>query len=539
MRRRARCGPGRGRHRAVLRPRHHRPGRAPGPRRADLAVTARGPVAVASGHPATTAAAVEVLAAGGNAIDACVAAGFAAAVAEPTLTSLGGGGFLLARTAAGEEVLFDFFVDTPGLGAAPAAAPLDFEEVVVRFSGADQAFHVGLGLGGRARAASPAGSTPTGRLGRLDLDEVIAPARRLADARRGGERPAGLPPAHPRADPHPHPEAAASIVAPGGRLLLRGDRLVNPDAGRLPRRARRPRVRGAELARGDRRRHGRRRRAADGRRPRPPTRSSSEPPGRHVARPPPAHEPAARVRRRAGRARSAATSRSRARLAGRPRFRGPRRRPRRRPWWPPRRPAAGRRPWPRRSHAADPPAARRTSASPTPRATRASMTTSNGEGSGLAHPRHRRHGQQHDGRGRPPPRRLPRRGARAAGGVDDGAVGGRGTGGRRELVVGQRGLEAHPHRPAPGDRGRGRPAAGPSSTRWTRPGCTGTAPSSTSSPAGRPTPLAALEARWPLTRWDAARPLLRRRPRRRRPDGRPPTPRRGGSTLRRRCLPSR
>ena len=74
---------------------------------------------MASGHPATTAAAVEVLAAGGNAIDACVAAGFAAAVAEPTLTSLGGGGFLLARTAAGEEVLFDFFVDTPGLGRDP------------------------------------------------------------------------------------------------------------------------------------------------------------------------------------------------------------------------------------------------------------------------------------------------------------------------------------------------------------------------------------------------------------------------------------
>ncbi len=38
----------------------------------------------------------------------------------------------------------------------------------------------------------------------------------------------------------------------------------------------------------------------------------------------------------------------------------------------------------------------------------ASMTTSNGEGSGWLLPGHRRDGQQHDGGGRPPPRRLPR-----------------------------------------------------------------------------------------------------------------------------------
>ncbi len=37
---------------------------------------------------------------------------------EPTLTGLGGGGFLLARTAAGESQLFDFFVDTPGRGCS-------------------------------------------------------------------------------------------------------------------------------------------------------------------------------------------------------------------------------------------------------------------------------------------------------------------------------------------------------------------------------------------------------------------------------------
>lgn len=188
------------------------------------------PWAVASGHAATTAAAVEVLATGGNAVDACVAAGFAASVAEPTLTSLGGGGFLLARTTAGEEVVFDFFVDTPGRGIADAPAvrdDLDFEEVVVRFSGADQGFHVGL-----ASVAVPgclAGWLHAHRrLGRLPLDEVVAPARRLAE--RGVEVNDQqayllriLEPILTRT------AAAAALVAPGGRLLGVGDRYANPE----------------------------------------------------------------------------------------------------------------------------------------------------------------------------------------------------------------------------------------------------------------------------------------------------------------------
>lgn len=185
--------------------------------------------AVASGHQATTAAAVEVLAAGGNAVDACVAAGFAAAVAEPTLTSLGGGGFLLARTAAGEEVVFDFFVDTPGRepdGITRAPSHLDFEEVVVRFSGADQGFHIGLGSVA-VPGCLPGWLHAHRRLGRLPLDAVVEPARRLAaEGVTVNEQQAYLlrilEPILTRT-----PEAAA-IVAPAGRVLGVGDRLANP-----------------------------------------------------------------------------------------------------------------------------------------------------------------------------------------------------------------------------------------------------------------------------------------------------------------------
>lgn len=79
------------------------------------------PAAVATGHPETSRAAARVLRAGGNAFDAGLAAGFVAAISEPTFTSLGGGGFLMGRTAEGRELLFDFFVDTPGRGLAAAA----------------------------------------------------------------------------------------------------------------------------------------------------------------------------------------------------------------------------------------------------------------------------------------------------------------------------------------------------------------------------------------------------------------------------------
>lgn len=186
--------------------------------------------AVASGHQATTAAAVEVLRVGGNAIDACVAAGFAAAVAEPTLTSLGGGGFLLARTAAGEEVLFDFFVNTPGLrtaGSPPIPGErFDFEEVIVRFTGADQGFHVGLGSVA-VPGCLPGWLHAHRRLGRLPLEEVVRPARRLAEEGvEVNEQQAYLlrilEPILTRT-----PESAA-IVAPGGRSLGLGDRLANP-----------------------------------------------------------------------------------------------------------------------------------------------------------------------------------------------------------------------------------------------------------------------------------------------------------------------
>ena len=138
-----------------------------------------GKASVAGGHPQTIEAACMLLRAGGNAFDAVIAAGFAAVMAEPALASLGGGGFLLARTGQGRAALFDFFVNTPGHGGQPGRLEPHFLPVTVQFPASAQVFNVGLGsvavpgvLHGYLHIHR--------RLGRLPLSEVLAPAIRLA-----------------------------------------------------------------------------------------------------------------------------------------------------------------------------------------------------------------------------------------------------------------------------------------------------------------------------------------------------------------------
>jgi gamma-glutamyltranspeptidase/glutathione hydrolase len=61
-----------------------------------------------------TEAAVSILKAGGNAVDAAVAAGFALAVTHPSAGNLGGGGFMLIRMADGRTAFIDFREAAPG-----------------------------------------------------------------------------------------------------------------------------------------------------------------------------------------------------------------------------------------------------------------------------------------------------------------------------------------------------------------------------------------------------------------------------------------
>ena len=108
--------------------------------------------AVACGHEVTAAAAREVLEDGGNAFDAAVAAACAACVAEPVLCSLGGGGFLLARTAAGVRHLYElpFNARLAGLTAEEFARDILATQLGLVHDGPGGQIRRGLHVVGRA-----------------------------------------------------------------------------------------------------------------------------------------------------------------------------------------------------------------------------------------------------------------------------------------------------------------------------------------------------------------------------------------------------
>lgn len=180
---------------------------------------------VATAHPAASAAGVEMLRQGGNAVDAAVASAFALAVVEPYSSGIGGGGFALVRF--GDELAFLDFRET-----APAAATRDMF------------LRDGKPAPEISRDGPLAAGVPGAVAGYLELHErwgklkraaVLAPAIRLAEQ--------GFPVSDRyqeyarwrlgvlRADP----EAARIFLVPGAdgpEVPPIGHRIVQPDLAR-------------------------------------------------------------------------------------------------------------------------------------------------------------------------------------------------------------------------------------------------------------------------------------------------------------------
>jgi gamma-glutamyltranspeptidase/glutathione hydrolase len=184
---------------------------------------------VAAGHPLTAEAGARVLREGGNAVDAAVAAMLVSWVAEPLLTGPGAGGYMLVAGAGEEPLLLDFFVAAPGHGAGDAE-PAPLVPVEVDFAGdARQTFHVGASSCGTF--GNPAGiDAAMRRWGTQELAALAAPAAALA---RDGvilnaqqAEVVHLLEAILRSTP-----AVGELYAPGGPLLLEGDRMRSPELG--------------------------------------------------------------------------------------------------------------------------------------------------------------------------------------------------------------------------------------------------------------------------------------------------------------------
>ncbi len=127
---------------------------------------------VASVHELASRAGVEVMQSGGNAVDAAVAVGFALAVVYPEAGNLGGGGFMLIRTADGGTHFIDYREKAPA--AATATMYLDAQGNVIE--DASLVGYKAIGVPGSVAGLVYAEK----KYGKLSLERVMAPAIKLA-----------------------------------------------------------------------------------------------------------------------------------------------------------------------------------------------------------------------------------------------------------------------------------------------------------------------------------------------------------------------
>ena len=183
----------------------------------------RGLVVSVSGIASDIGAAI--LTKGGNAVDAAVATGFALAVTHPSAGNLGGGGFMIVRTADGRATTFDYRERAPG--AATSTMYLKPDGTIDR--SLTRSGWLAPGVPGTVRGLALAHR----RFGKLPWADVVRPAARLAStgfplsralAASLNRTVAGLM--------APFPSSVGAYGKPGGGEWQEGDTLRLADLGR-------------------------------------------------------------------------------------------------------------------------------------------------------------------------------------------------------------------------------------------------------------------------------------------------------------------
>ncbi|HXV85563.1 MAG TPA: gamma-glutamyltransferase [Gemmatimonadales bacterium] len=173
---------------------------------------------IVTGSGPATAAGLAMLEAGGNAVDAAVAAAFALAVAEPSQSGIGGRTHLLLRTAAGEFFGLDGWTEVPAAAINPLAGE------------SDTAYgYATIAVPGTVAALSRA----LAQYGTLPLARVMAPAITLAEG--GVVLPAGEAGRLASASRRLREFAGSTraFLKPNGAPYAAGERLVQPDLARV------------------------------------------------------------------------------------------------------------------------------------------------------------------------------------------------------------------------------------------------------------------------------------------------------------------
>jgi gamma-glutamyltranspeptidase/glutathione hydrolase len=190
----------------------------------DLGVPSPLGAVVCTSAPACDAGA-SILAIGGNAVDAAVATGFALAVTHPSAGNIGGGGFMIVRTASGNVTAFDYRETAP-LKSTPTM-----------YLGADGEIDIDLTRTGYLAPGVPGSVRGLERahrkFGKLPWKDVVMPGVLLAE--QGFPLSASLAGSLNRELAGGMADFPASVAAygkPGGGEWREGDRLVLGDLGK-------------------------------------------------------------------------------------------------------------------------------------------------------------------------------------------------------------------------------------------------------------------------------------------------------------------
>jgi gamma-glutamyltranspeptidase / glutathione hydrolase len=181
---------------------------------------------VTSVTPLASRIGADILAKGGNAVDAAVAVGFALAVTWPSAGNLGGGGFLLLRTADGKAIALDYRERAPL--AATRTMYVDANGTIIPKLSTQG--YKAVGVPGTVAGLALAHK----RWGKLPWKQLVAPAQKLAAE--------GFTISYALATTLSHKSAIAKmepfpdskrIYLNGGKPYAMGDKLVQPELARV------------------------------------------------------------------------------------------------------------------------------------------------------------------------------------------------------------------------------------------------------------------------------------------------------------------